>query len=230
MTPLPTPDARRTTGVGRPLLASLFTLLASCSDINSPDRSDFYEWRLRVAAIAPSTGVDTLGFTWPRDRGTVTFWAQDTLDLPARVDRAIATWQGQFLYGEFRGTRVGDSAIADVLVFGRGAPQAPFLQARAAECEGVTDVRIDQVTRLLTLPIRVYVLPRFDVADPGVSACLDLTTTHEVGHGIGLFEHSDDPSDLMYFNPTVAGPSDRDRNTAQRAYHTPSTVRLSATR
>ena len=47
------------------------------------------------------------------------------------------------------------------------------------------------------------------------------------GHALGIFQHSDDPSDLMFFNPTVAGPSDRDRTTAQRAYHTPSTVTIS---
>jgi hypothetical protein len=207
---------------------SLLALVSGCTDINAPLRNDFYEWRLLVAA--GGSAVDTLGFTWPRDRANVTFWAQDTLDLPARVDRAINTWRAQLLYGEFRGTRIADSSTADVLVFGRTAPGAAILQSMAPECIGATDVAIDQSTKLLRLPIRAYVLPRFDISEPGVEACLDLTTAHELGHGIGLFEHSDDPADLMYFNPTVAGPSERDRTTAQRAYHTESTVRLSATR
>lgn len=207
---------------------AMVALVAGCTDINAPLRNDFYEWRLLVPA--GGTAIDTLGFTWPRDRANVTFWAQDTLDLPARVDRAIAAWRSQFLYGEFQGTRVSDSAAADVLVFGRSTPGPVALRAMANECVGATDVLIDQVTRLLTLPIRVYVLPRYDLSAPGVEACLDLTTAHEVGHGIGLFAHSDDPGDLMYFNPVVAGPSERDRMTAQRAYHTPSTLSLDASR
>lgn len=222
MTPVQT---RRPSLVARLSWMSI-VFVAGCSDINAPNRSDFYEWRLIVAA--GGGGADTLGFTWPRDRSNVTFWAQDTLDLPARVDRAIGTWRSQFLYGEFSGTRIADSSAADVLVFGRGAPGSIGLQSMAPECVGATDVAINQATKLLTLPIRVYVLPRADLSAPGVDACLDLTTAHEIGHSIGLFEHSDDPADLMYFNPVVAGPSVRDRNTVQRAYHTPSTVRLDA--
>lgn len=200
--------------------------LAGCSEMVAAPRADFYEWRL----IVPNgPAVDTLGFTWPRDHLPVKFWAQDTLGLPARVDAAITAWQQQFLYQEFRGVRVSDRSEADVVVVGGAPGSLPALRSRASECNGATDVEIDQASKLLTGPMIIYIDTPNAASDPGVDACLSLTTAHEVGHAIGIFQHSDEPSDLMYFNPTVAGPSDRDRTTAQRAYHTASTVTLSAT-
>jgi phosphoenolpyruvate carboxykinase (ATP) len=60
--------------------------------------------------------------------------------------------------------------------------------------------------------------------DPGLPACLALTTTHELGHALGIFQHSDEPSDLMYASPTVPGPSERDLETAEHIYHVPANL------
>jgi predicted Zn-dependent protease len=46
-----------------------------------------------------------------------------------------------------------------------------------------------------------------------------LTTTHELGHAIGIFAHSPDPGDIMFGDPVVSELSDRDRATAEAAYH-----------
>jgi predicted Zn-dependent protease len=59
-----------------------------------------------------------------------------------------------------------------------------------------------------------------------VEQCLALTTTHELGHSIGIFAHSPVATDLMYPDPTVPGPSDRDRATAELAYHTEPTLTM----
>jgi len=67
----------------------------------------------------------------------------------------------------------------------------------------------------------------FEEGTPGLESCLDLTTAHELGHALGIFQHSPDPGDLMYSDPVVTAPSARDRNTINRAYHTPTTIQLS---
>jgi hypothetical protein len=75
-------------------------------------------------------------------------------------------------------------------------------------------------SRELQVPIRVFVNPRFAPLAPGVDRCLALTTTHELGHVIGIFAHSPASTDIMYFDPAVSDLSRSDRATAELAYHT----------
>ena len=51
-----------------------------------------------------------------------------------------------------------------------------------------------------------------------------LTTTHELGHAIGIFAHSPVTTDIMYSDPAVSSLSSRDRATAEVAYHTEPTL------
>ena len=81
-------------------------------------------------------------------------------------------------------------------------------------------------SREILPPIRVFVNPRFDPASPGVDECMALTTTHELGHAIGIFAHSPDEGDIMFSDPIVAELSARDRATAERAYHTEPTLTI----
>jgi hypothetical protein len=199
----------------------------SCADITSPSRSDVYEWRL----ITSSGGgdPDTLSFHWPRSRLPVRIWAQDTLSLPEHVQLGITRWKSAFLYGEFDAVRVTDSAAADVIVaagtvLNLGANVARPQRTAAPECEGGTDVVLTPAGGEIEIPIRVFVNPRFDPASPGVSECMALTTTHELGHAIGIFGHSPVTSDIMYTDPVVATLSARDRATAERAYHVEATL------
>jgi predicted Zn-dependent protease len=192
----------------------------ACSDISSPIRSDVYDWRL--VATKQTGSPDTLSFQWPQSAQPVTYWVEDTLDMPARVRRALDTWQGVFLYREFRGTVVADSSAADVIVRLSAPPGNPGvpLGAMAPECSGATDldIRPGDDTHLY-LPVRVFIEPKFVVATAADSACLDLTAIHEIGHTIGIWNHSPDPNDIMYGDPIVTAPSERDRETVERIYH-----------
>jgi hypothetical protein len=207
-----------------PILALLAGSLAgvSCADIASPSRGDAYEWR-RIVSTGPGT-TDTLSFHWPRSRLPVKIWTEDSLNLPARVRDGLEQWKAAFLYGEFDAESVSDSNSADVIVRAGFAVKGGFSVIRLAgslapECEGGTDFELPPGSREIQVPVRVFVNPRFDPAQPGVDECLDLTTTHELGHAIGIFAHSPDATDIMYSDPSVPGLSTRDRATVERAYH-----------
>ncbi len=205
--------------------AVVLTALA-CGDIAAPVRGDLYEWRIETPAI-PGPGIDTLAFHWDRIALPVRVWVEDENDLPAHVTRAIGVWESAFLYREFAAQIVSDSAGADVIVR-TGAPgpkvRLRLNSAMAPECAGATDLDIDVASAELRLPIRVFLDPRSLPDDPGIAPCLALTSIHEMGHALGIFAHSDDPEDIMFADPEVALPSDRDRRTAEAAYHTPPTL------
>jgi predicted Zn-dependent protease len=200
--------------------------LFSCADIAAPSRTNAYEWRRIIPA---ATGLDTLSFHWPQSRLPVRIWAQDTLNLPAHVRQGIDVWEAAFLYGEFRAVVVSDSNVADVIVTSGIAPEGGFLVTRvessmAPECQGATDIELAASGLEILPPMRVYVDPRFEPAAPGVDACMALTTTHELGHSLGIFAHSLNPEDIMFADPVVTTLSPRDRATAELAYHTEPTL------
>jgi len=196
---------------------------AACSDIASPLREDFYEWRLIVPKPS-GTGVDSLTFHWPRARLPVRIWVENDANLPANVPQAIAAWRAAFLYGEFDATVVSDSSAADVIVRAGAAPGTQFSRVRvhsalAPECTGATDLDLSDDHAQLRLPVRVYIDPLFDPGTPILDQCLALTTTHELGHALGIWRHSNLATDLMFADPAVSAPSKRDLATAELIYH-----------
>ena len=199
--------------------------LLTCADIAAPSRSIAYEWRI----VTTATGPDTISFHWPRSRLPVRIWAEDTLNLPTHVQHGIRQWEAAFLYGELRSVVVSDSNDADVIVTSGIAPKGGFSVTRleslmAPECQGATDVELDAGGQQILPPIRVYVDPRLAPSSPGVDACMALTTTHELGHAMGIFAHSPNADDIMFADPTVADLSRRDRATAELAYHVEPTL------
>ena len=209
------------------LWISAGALLVACADIAEPSRGDAYEWR-RI--VTTGTGPDTLSFHWGGADLPVRFWVEDSLNMPAHVEQGIAQWEAVFLYGEFSGTIVSDSSAADVIVRVGIAPKGGFSIARfgaaAPACQGATDVELAPAGNQILRPIRIYVDPRFAPGSPEIDECMALTTTHEIGHSLGIFTHSPDPEDLMYADPVVPTISRRDRSTAELAYHTPPTLSI----
>jgi predicted Zn-dependent protease len=206
----------------------LVILVAACSDIAHPTRDDVYEWR-RFEPAASGTGVDSLSFHWPESRLPIRVWAENAADLPQNIPLAIAAWRAAFLYGEFEAEVVSDSTRADVIFRAGPAPGPQLARMRlnsmlAPECRGATDVDLSDDHTQLRLPIRAYVDPQAVPGAPNLTECLALTTTHEFGHALGIFRHSDEPTDLMFADPTVPAPSDRDLETAELIYHVPANL------
>lgn len=198
-------------------LAPLAAALLSCSEIGAPTRADIYEWRIIQTP-------DTFAFHWPREVLPVRIWVQDIYELPRHTQAAIDGWKDGFLYREWDAELVSDSSTADVIVVSDFPLGPTILLASVAECEGYTDLALDTDTRVLTLPIRIYVVPRFDPDLPATRACFGIVMYHEIGHALGIFRHSPDPDDIMYFNPTSSTPTQRDFQTAEVLYHAPTTV------
>jgi len=211
--------------------AVLAAVALSCSEATSPTRVPTYEWRLFVQIDAINT--DTLSFHWPVDMLPVRIWVEDSLDMPARVQEGVDDWAGAFLYGEYAAVLVSDSSSADVVVRVMTPPPKVLatvnrLNTLLPGCEGATDLDIDIGSIAahydLQLPVRMYLTPRYDPELTDLTECFRITARHELGHSLGLFQHTGDTLDIMYGQPEATGLSERDVNTAQLLSHWPANM------
>ncbi len=198
-------------------------LLAGCTELSAPARPVPYESRLFVPYDNNGTpAIDSIRFHWPASFQPVRYWVEDSLGVPGHARQAIAAWKAAFLYGEWDARIVTDSNAADVIVRVQQAPTKPFpvfrFHSRRPECEGATDIDTVATRRELRLPVRIYLNPRIP-GDPNMDLCLGLTAIHEMGHSMGLFQHSADPADIMFADPVATGLSDRDIATIEALYH-----------
>jgi hypothetical protein len=165
-------------------------------------------------------------FRWPGARLPVRVWVDQRGALPRLVNDGLRAWETRFLYGEFRGVTVSDSAAADVIVRWSGAvppdvPPDPGPPVFA--CTGLTQFSVD-ATNTLDDYVRVEVGSTAGFSDAQVAACLVRVATHELGHVLGILQHSPATADLMYPTPGVGEPSDGDRRTVEVLYHTEPTI------
>jgi hypothetical protein len=197
----------------------------ACTDIIAPSRSARYDWRLFVAYDSAGPRIDSLSFHWPRTSLPVKIWVEDQYSVPLHIRQGIALWRGAFLYGEWDGRVVSDSATADVIVRTiqpppQSLPAPPRLGASVSSCLGATYVDTFNTRFELRLPVRIYIIPNLPGA-PDVDECLRTVAAHELGHSLGLFQHSPDSLDLMFAVPTADALSNRDHGTAENVYHFP---------
>lgn len=172
--------------------------------------------------------IDTADvFHWPAARLPVRFYADPRGAMTALIRNAITAWEMQFLHGEFAGVLVGDSLQADVIVrWARGVPPDidPDTGAPVPACFGHSTnpavVFKDSSASVLHIELSV----RAGYADAQVAACMRRLTIHELGHALGLLQHSPYDPDIMNANPNAAFPSRSDRRTVETLYQTTPTV------
>lgn len=201
--------------------AALWTLLAAaCVEPTPPSHAPAYPF------------TDAFGdvFHWPAERLPVRFYADARGSLRSLVAHAVDVWQRQLLYGEFRGVTVTDSGRADVIVrWGDSVPPdaPPDNGPPVRACGGFTQGVVDSSGTAFARPFEVQITILTGAAyTPGqVQACARRTTIHELGHALGLFQHSPDTArDIMAAFPRVDLPSTADRRTLETLYHTPPTL------
>ena len=193
--------------------------LAACSDPTIPVRSAAYAFDLAGEV-----------FHWPTTppQRDMKLWVDPRGALPRLAQQGLDQWEAQFLYGEFRGIIVADSLDADVLLkWGSAVPPdvPPDTGAPVNSCNGGTLIPMDTVTNTLYDLIRAEVNVSGSFTPEQVAACVVRVTIHELGHAIGILNHSPDTLDIMFPNPRVAAPSDGDRRTVEVLYHTAPTIR-----
>jgi len=202
-------------------------VLGACNDPAIPSRLGVNPFADTVI-IAADTTV-TL-FRWPATRLPVRFWADPRGNMRFLVERAVAVWQYQFLYGELRGVVVSDSTAADVLVRWRDSvpPDVPPDTIPAPNsCGGITTFDYDSSGLALAGPVHISltVLTGGSPASPGqLQACMRRVSIHELGHSLGLLRHSLFDGDIMYGSPIADYPSVYDRRTVEMLYHSQPTV------
>jgi predicted Zn-dependent protease len=92
-------------------------------------------------------------------------------------------------------------------------------------CSGLTQIVVDSASNAVERPVRVTVNELSGTATAEqLVACYARVLTHEIGHTLGLLQHSTEPTDLMAAQPTARAPSTRDRMTAEVLYHTVPTI------
>lgn len=166
-------------------------------------------------------------FHWPGGRLPVRFWVDPRGNMGALVQNAIDVWQDQFMYGEFTGVLVSDSAHADVQFIWSGSVPptvSPDPGPPVKACGGLTqNDSIGQVDHRIkgALHSSIDVLTGVSATPGQVEACVRRTVIHEMGHDLGILnDDAPDSSDIMYFTPLVPMPSPADRATMQLLYHT----------
>jgi hypothetical protein len=212
------------------LFAAAVLLLASCDSATVPERllSEVYEYRLSTPALRV--------LRWPAASTVRVYAAPDadparTTSLENALAQAIDVWNAAALYGEVQLQQTSDLAQADaVLLFSSTLPPVDMTGCPRGAGLAVTTfcLHAQDQTRLATFPpaagsgapgrVKFVVTVASVVTDAELARRL---VAHELGHVLGIAQHSPRAADLMFGNTlTTALPSAADRATLQLLYQT----------
>ena len=203
-------------------------LLASCESATVPERllTEIYEYRLSTPALQV--------LRWPVGSTVRVLVAADadparTAQLETSLAHAMDAWNAAALYGEVQLQQTSDLALADaVVLFSSTAPPVDMTGCPRGAGLAVTTfcLNAQDPTRLAVFPPVGGGAGRAKFVVTVANAVIDAEllrrlVAHELGHVLGIAQHSPRPSDLMFFSTlTTAFPSVSDRAVLQLLYHT----------
>lgn len=213
------------------LLTSLTTI--ACDGPTLPPRasSSVYDFRLLG---------DTLHvFHWPNGKEVRVFIVQNVdsslnAQLATAFERGAAQWNARALFDEYHLTRVASITDADaVLRYSTDLPPVNTTECTPTFSNAVTTYCIDDPDaaqlHLATFEFlgmdevtsHVKMLVTVLTTSASINGRLDRLVAHELGHVLGIGQHSPEPTDLMAPGiPPRADLSARDAATVQVLYHT----------
>jgi hypothetical protein len=203
--------------------------LAACDSPTVPQRllTEVYDYRL----LTPAPRV----LRWPLST-TVRVYVAPGIDaahtaaLEAALENGVNVWNASALYREVRFERTSDLEQADaVLIFSNMLQPVDVSNCSPGGGLAYTTFCLDPQdnTHLAVFPIRnggggkvKFLVTVRDQAVLDVESVRRLVA-HELGHVLGIAQHSQRPTDLLYVGElTRDEPSPADRATLQVLYHT----------
>jgi hypothetical protein len=208
---------------------ALVALIAACDSPSVPERllTEVYDYRLRA------NGLQVL--RWPIGTTVHVYVAGDpdparTAALLTAFENAEREWNAAALYGEVRIEATSDVQNADaVLLFSSTLPPVETGNCPPGGGSAATTLCLDpqDPSHLAVFPLRnggggkVKFLVTIRSVNPLDVEAVRRLVAHELGHVLGIAQHSSRPTDLMFpeTNLTRAEPSPADRATLHVLYH-----------
>lgn len=181
---------------------------------------------VRAPAYDPTQLSGGVVYRWPA-RTVIQVYVDPTavgggVDLAGAAAAAMANWKAALDGSEFTFRTASSPADADVVVHVSTAPRLVGLAGCGeppSQAGGVTFF-CPARDSALTLPLlagpatgRVKVDIAINPAATSADNPLRALVTHEFGHAVGIGGHSPDARDVMYAQPSVLAPSERDAQT-----------------
>ena len=151
------------------------------------------------------------------DRDTITVYT-DTVPFEAEVyeealSRSLSLWEKK-TQGQLQFEPTPDASAADIRI------KWAYQQDRRQSSEYIGEAMLIRGMDGFHVEIEVALRDRTSLK-PHSSEVVQTALLHEIGHAIGLWGHSDDPNDVMYFAATAKAPTVRDIATWTKVSETP---------